>query len=61
MPKHDSSSPSVTRDKQICHSHVIKVMASISPDVERPMEPFESDLYLLSKFDVSSSSMTGDI
>ena len=40
LPKFDNSSPSVTRDKQICQSHVF-VMMSLSPEAEYPMEHFE--------------------
>ena len=60
LPKFDNSSPSVTRDKEICQSHVI-----IGNDVTTywgryPMEPFEWGSSA-SKFDASIISVTGDI
>ena len=41
MPKFDNKSSSVTRDKEICQSHVIEVIASLPPEAEHPMQPFE--------------------
>ena len=60
LPKFDNSSPSVTRDKEICQSHVI-----IGNDVTTywgryTMEPFEWGSSA-SKFDASIISVTGDI
>ena len=58
LPKFDNSSPSVTWDKEICHMimnycHHYRLRST-------QWNPF-NDAYLLSKFDVSSFSVTGDI
>ena len=52
LPKFDKSSPSVTRDKEICQSHLMTWSTQWNP---------LNEVYLLSKFDVFSFSMTGDI
>ena len=59
LPKFDNSSPFVTHDKEICH--VITSLSSILPEEEYPMEPFQYDVYLLSRFDVSGFSVSRDI
>ena len=48
LPKFDSSSPSVTQDKEICHLRR-----------STQWNPF-NEFYLLSKFDVSSFFVAGD-
>ena len=48
MPKSGNSSLTVTRDKEICQSHMIEVMASLPPEVEYPMEPCKWGLLTLS-------------
>ena len=58
LPKFDNSSPSVTRDKEICHV----IMSCHHYRLRRSTQwnPF-NDVYLLSKFDVSNFSVAGDI
>ena len=61
LPKSDNSTPSVTRDKEICQSYTI--MRSWHHYLLRWSTQWNllNEVYLLSKFDVSSFSMTGDI
>ena len=57
LQKFDNSSPSVTRDKEICH--VLIWANDKSPEAEYAMEPFKWGFPAV-QFDVSSISMTED-
>ena len=59
LPKSDNSSPSVTWDKEICHM-IMSYCHHYHLRRSTQWNPF-NDVYLLSKFDVSSFSVTGDI
>ena len=57
LPKFDNSSPFVTQDKEICHM-IISQWRHYHLRRSTQWNPF--NVYLLSKFDVSSFSVTGD-
>ena len=59
LPKFDNSSPSVTWDKKICHV-IMSYCHHYCLRRSTQWNPF-NDNYLLSKFDVSSFSIAGDI
>ena len=61
LPKFDNNSSPVTRDKKICQSHMI--MRWWHQCLLRRSAQWNhlNEFYLLSKFDVSSFSMTGDV
>ena len=59
LPKFDNSSPSVTRDKEMsCDYELMSSLYRVRRSTK--WKPF-NDVYLLSKFDASSFSLTGDI